>query len=440
MPQGQLERYQNDVSYGSRALRYARVAGRVARFAQHVYNRRRNQQLPAYTARRTSHVTRGSNRSAVIAGSNYIGTATGRHKRKMKAKRTYTKPITKEFRKKVKKIMENDEVTGKYRKTIVGHLWYGNETYPRNVAPPNGTYENKQRVEYLPVASIFDLFGVMNTAGVLWKSKVPPPLGANTIDTAKDFSSKTAKIHAKNLTCKINFTNNSQRVYNIKLYTIAPKHEDDNIEPRGEWDVLTTTMGVTTSDTAGNANVTGTSIYEIGSSPTIYKAWMHNFKYEIKKIRLMPGQTYSHFIQGPQDITYDYAKHWDGNTFNARSKPERWLMVQYHADLLATDSYIADGDQPGNVGFPVEVNPTPNHGALFDGKGVLVEMIQSWHLGMPEQTGFVYPVSTAAGVTQDNLFRRESFGLNNYYEAIIGQVVRTDNEAPDNPYDPSETN
>jgi len=252
----------------------------------------------------------------------------------------------------------------------------------------------------------------------------------------EDFSTKTTKILCKNLSCKINFTNNSQRVYNIKLYTIAPKDEDETIEPRGEWDVLTTTMGESTLRSL--ANVTNTSIYEIGSSPTIYKAWLKSFKYEIKKVRLMPGQTYSHFIQGPQDITYDFAKHWNGITFQNRTRNERWLMVQYSADMLATDSYGNDPLQKrGDVGYPVEVNPKADHGTLFDGKGVLVEQIMSWHLGMPEQAGFEYPASTPENKYQMLDFRRESFGLSNFYETLTGTIIRTDNEQPSNAYNPN---
>lgn len=382
------------------------------------------------------HRTRGppsSNRSAVISGSNYIGSASGRKKRKMRARRITTKPITKDFRKKVIKVMENKEVTGKYRKTHLDHLWYGNELYPRvGVAIPGATYEGKQRVEYLStkIASVFDNVGVMDVAGILFKYK--QPVEEHSLNTVYDFNFKTAKIHAKNLTCKVHLTNNSQRVYIIKLYTIANKHDSTDLEPRGEWDVLTSQMAPV-SGNIGLPNVTATDIYTMGSSPTIYKSWLQNYKYEIKKIRLMPGQTYDHFIQGPQNVTYDFSKYWDGDAFVYRTKEQRWLMVTYHADLLSTTSNGAA--IPGTVGYPVEVNTV--NPDIFDGKGVLVEITPSWHLGMPEQTGFIYPAQTTQGLPQDNMFRRDVFGMNNYFEKLTGDVIRVDNEQPADEYNPN---
>lgn len=317
--------------------------------------------------------------------------------------------VTKKFKEKVTKALEPGRSVGWYMES--GMVFEGNSTNGVYTFP--NTFGDKQIADRINSNSSriapFSPLAVLDAASVLFNGKVAsennkfPITGTypNEIISwpAGTFDQHTAKIMVKNSYTSYVIKNNTNRTVIMQLYECAPKFNQDVLHDKdvySQWqDCLADEATIYNGSTVNKKiNLSGATVNTLYSSPFQCKKLMQRWKIEKHEIILDPGQTYDHYMQGPQNVEYDYSKFWkpvnanfdvDNCFMNLQSKFTRQLMFTARLDLVNNGSY------GGRLGIPLSV-----------GGGLLFEYKHFYRVSVPEQTGgsmYIPPVSVTGGGT-----------------------------------------
>lgn len=120
-----------------------------------------------------------------------------------------------------------------------------------------------------------------------------------------------------NLKAKLVFRSNSKQAHIVNMYVCKPKYQRRDTQqvhkPINDWNSLLSndtsaniTGGQTTLNSAAPINM-GCLPNDIGSTPSMAKAWTKLWDHEVFQFILEPGQEHVHWIQGDEK-KYDFSK------------------------------------------------------------------------------------------------------------------------------------
>lgn len=316
--------------------------------------------------------------------------------------------VSRSFKNKVHTAMEKNMIRGRFMGISTQQIIYPQSANNSQII----TYLNSYNAANRTIAH-FDFAKILDAASVLWNDKT---MALNPLITdAGNFSPRSCKIFCFDAKVVYQMKNNGQRRLHMRLYEVAPKADILAGDPVGIWDTTLTFQGP--SNSGSNAN--GFSANALYASPTILPDWTKQYRSKVTKITLDPGQECEFVLQGPQNYMYDTAKAWNGETYYAQQKHSKFLFLVSNVDLVNVSSAAGTNLGAGRL--------ITNDNKLG---GLIVESVHKYHLGMPEQTGFQYPASTAAGVDQPANWRQYSYATNNFTEVPVGYdtVYRMDDE------------
>jgi len=337
--------------------------------------------------------------------------------------------ITRKFRKQVVKALEPSKSHGKYVEM---------STYYNEFDVENGGKQMVYRLgHYSGVDTyIFNPMRVWHAANVLWNAKAPfenSQYTASYNDSVGDiyFNLANTKINVKNSYATYHIKNNSKRCLFIDLYELSPKNNMFHPTDKDALSQWLDNMALETYDSGElinptkSTNILAATPYTLGMTPNFCKPFMAKWNVEKHTVVMEPGQTHAHFVQGPADVMYDFAKfrkvgNDDPNVKfqDVQKKFTRQLLMVVRTDLVrTTDSALRAG-----------VNDLS--GELSNNKqGILVEWKHYFHLECPEQVGgTITTASGNSGMTLDK--RRDVYAYKNWAEGNGKVLVRVEELTP----------
>jgi len=337
---------------------------------------------------------------------------TGGNKRQKVAK---LKPDVKRA---IKKLLMPGAITGRFHKKVVSRLWFG------GTSSFGGSFDNKQKVEYLSVPFAFSPASIMEAASILWNNKPAPGSSIPVYDIATDFTKEGFRVGVIDSSCVVTLRNNSKRAYKMRLFNSQPKKCTD-IEPLGDLSGQLAELDEGTNPQNSGGNVFSVNREKLGLHPNLVPGFTRNWQSEIVELILQPGQTYVWTVQGPRNLEVDFNKFLNGGNYIEQQKFMRYMWVIYHTDLIST---IGSGGSEGQPGYFAEVGDI--NATQYDGHGVSVDQTFHYHMKMPEQAGFQF-TTTAVGATQEQRLnkRRQALAYLDYIPGPVGAIVRVDDEA-----------
>lgn len=263
-------------------------------------------------------------------------------------------------------------------------------------------------------------------------------------DAGNKLGRKGLKIFVKNSYVEWELKNSSQRVMIVEFYHCTSKLKFSPLRP------LDALIAGTTDDTGttavakdGNFNqpaVAGLIDNEISKiihfEPKEYPSFSTAFKYEKVQIRMQPGETCQHSIQGPRNYLYQYSKMATGGVDYSSYDGKETVSVfaKVYPDLEFSELYT--GAAAATAGHYFNYNGGANTQVFA--LPVLIKTKEHFDIAMPEPTGFMVPVGGmgAAGTTQQNNFRKNCKAFycwpdsttGNFVNAGAGGAVKTVNE------------
>lgn len=183
---------------------------------------------------------------------------------------------------------------------------------------------------------------------------------ANNVNTAASVNANNFVFHLK--TCKHTYRikNNSPRTVVIDVYNCAPKmptseldsplYQDtgpSNVATPLIKDPLTTWRAGLDTLTKQGSNLISATPLTLYQKPTSNPQFNKYFKAEVTTIVLEPGQTVTHTIQGPSDLTVNTATCWSNGYFQDIQKFSRFTMFVQRLDLVLN---VADATETGRYG------------------------------------------------------------------------------------------
>lgn len=280
----------------------------------------------------------------------------------------------------------------------------------------------------------FTLLKIIDAASVLWNTKDADrnygiqignlntvhtsATGVPVVGTVANPAIKGLKIHVQNAYVKFKIKNNSQRSMQICVYNVVPKIRFP----------LTTalegflTAVATEADGANSAYVSSvndqfTNFQQNASlfanplcEPNMFPSFNRAFKYEKITIKIAPGETCEHSVQGPKNFDLDFSKLYNAGideSERAYSKTSMFVMMSVQPDLAYAETNVSTATTGGRSGYYVPGFAAKNTVA----DPISIHWDEVYHLAMPEIVGF----TTAAGFagTEQILnqrIRRRAFG------------------------------
>lgn len=347
-----------------------------------------------------------------------------RRKKSVSFKKKPKVSVSKKFKLKVAKALEPKESHGRYLE--IGYQNFDFEPL---------LYGNKQKVERIGINSgggyqqMFSPAMVLNAASVLFNGKAATESTQYTIAAgaynfgANSFDPRTTKLNVRNSYCSFVLRNNTPRTWIIQLYEVSPKlnmNVDDEGDAYTQWIncmVNESSTGTTTNPFAINiASATPNTLY---ATPLQNKMIQQKWNWERHEITLDPGQSYDHFIQGPSNVVYDYAKFWkqDGagaadKFYDYVKKFTRQLIIVARLDLVQDNTVSQAVGRQGNP---------------LDKGRLLVEWKNYYNITCPEVAGGVGVVGGGtASVTNQN--RKDCYFHKNWYADTDAAGLRVADE------------
>lgn len=249
---------------------------------------------------------------------------------------------------------------------------------------------------------------ILHYASVMWNGKTDSAVRTRT-DTG-NMNPKATKINVINSWNKFTIKNNTQNKYEVKIYEFEPKAA--GIEyPQTVWNDNLNQLAA-----AGVTN-SWTSV-SVKSKPNRLKMVADRFKIKEVSLTLEPGMIYIHTVQGPKDWVCDLAKYWKTDSAQMNySRHSVFPVMVYYPQIQGTAS--------GGAGRYTDISANTAY-------GFIVENEVFYKLSMPEQAGFVYPASTAAGVYQLLTNRIDKMYHKSWLvsQGGLGAAIQIDDENP----------
>lgn len=269
----------------------------------------------------------------------------------------------------------------------------------------NGTSDGNPDVLFSPT-------DFLHAASVAYNFKADTNI--RTYTQTDNFDYRIFKTHLFNSYAVVTIKNNTQFEYSIKFIEFEYK-SNCTYTASAMW-----TKVLTDANSANATNVGSNNSY--GQVPDTWQAMKDYCVMTTKQFSLNPGETKIMMVQGFKNIDFDYQKFLSNNVpasttpavaavpFFSIARGSKSVALVYENPL--TGSTAAGGMVPGR--FTNSTYGSTNRTGLF------YEVKQHYRFGMPEQAGFEYPASTAAGVNQILSNRINKFLQYDYAVAQLG--------------------
>jgi len=341
-----------------------------------------------------------STRSAYTAPSQYSSkTKTARKRVDFKKKKVVS--VSRPLRQKIKKVING---------TMPGGFFH--EINSQRI----GLNGNQQNVGMIPSKQTVDLINghhfsptqILDAASILWNNKTI--LQNKTLTGAGNFNPETAVIDIVNCWSTIKMKNNSQRLYNVCIYTLDPTSDSANgTNPQDIWEAELLNQRFTGPSTNPGPNVNSITANSLYNNPKMLHGMNQKFKISKDYYEMYPGQEKNFKVQGPNNTRLDMAKCYRGNVYtNYDKKFSRFVMITVHGDLAGSTEILNNTF----CGRPESVSTTP-------GYGLLIETNQYYSLKQPEQAGWYNPllgVGTSTSVPLE--MRRHAYCIKHWLDTI----------------------
>lgn len=258
----------------------------------------------------------------------------------------------------------------------------------------------------------FSPLKILDAASVLWNDKainknyaiqagnlntvVNETTGAPIIEgTAINPQIKGIKIHVDNCYVKFKMKNNSQRTMAISIYNCVPKIKFPVSTPLTAFEDATTINADGANSAYISAETDGYTQLQTSEAlvanpamePNMLPGFRQAYKYEKVIIRIAPGETITHSVQGPKSYDLDFRKLYDGGV-NMQGKAYKgttmFTMMSIQPDLVYTTGSAGPVGAAGRSG---------HYGAGFSATNSLADPIsieweEVYRLSIPEVVGF----------------------------------------------------
>ncbi len=401
--------------------------------------------------------------------------------------------VSRPLRKKIQKVIDGELAKGTYTTTRFGTIGITNSNeatistiieidkdmggYPDSFAfqkqqknsPGYNRWWFAQPIQKVGVTTAFGLIQgsewqfftplkVIDAASVLWNRKaitvdyaiqtdnfntvVVAATGAPVAGgTASDPGIKGFKVLIDNSYVKFTMKNNSQRTLKISVYNCVPKIKFPNQLPLDSLQdgIIEETDGANTS--YFGAHTTGfTSLQQAQAllvnpqfEPSMCKSFAASWKYEKKVIRIDPGETITHSIQGPKGYLLDYRKLWDGGLDQgglAYKQTSCCVMMSFEVDMVYSTAGVGS-DTQGITGHYAQTQDAIN--SLVE--PLSIQWDEVYRLSIPDVTGFSKSaIGDTAGDAQVLNLRipRRAFGnfTNTASDTVNPTYIQYDEENP----------
>ncbi len=288
----------------------------------------------------------------------------------------------------------------------------------------------------LTVGSEWQFFSplkIVDAASVLWNSKTikadysdqtrnmntvhQEANGAPVVGTNLSPQLKGLKIHVDNSYVKFIMKNSSQRSMKVCVYNCVPSIKFPAQLPLGTFQ----TALVTETDGANSAYMDATNpgftgindaeglFYNPQFEPNMMKSFRSTWKYEKKTIRLGPGESVTHSVQGPRGYILDYNKLYNAggdNQGQAYKGTTMCVMMSVEPDLVYVTSGVV-GDTQGVTGHFTAAVSAANTVA----NPISIQWDEVYRLSIPEIAGFTQQTGVIGDPQNLNLrLPRRAFG------------------------------
>lgn len=352
---------------------------------------------------------------------------------------------------KIQKVIDNKKhVSGSHTLKYLGGRMFS-QSRTQNVFESAGAGAN------VP-GFLFTAGQILDAASNLWSSKALRTPAGNynwmyQLQNSDNFNPETAQIFVKNSFCSYEFKNGSQHTVNIILCVGVPKKKGSNIEwlpdaksvqdgdgnvtandsalisLRKSWeDSLATDLGLglfkqgysaVGSGLTGVVTLQNPSIADIERLPSNSRTLRNRYKVEEIHLRLLPGQTVKHKIQGPKGYMLDCGKCYDpsGKWINMHSFSRSVMAIVYNDPNFV--AVVPSGG--GNMTNAVCGRFADQIDTQEAGFAIAVERTDHFSLACPEQTGFTLD-SIVLGQDQalDQRYPRQLYSVIDVAAAIPG--------------------
>lgn len=304
----------------------------------------------------------------------------------------------------------------------------------------------------------FSPLKIIDAASILWNDKtaaedygnqdgnlntvVVQASGAPLEGTQFNPEVKGLKVHIDNSYVKFKFKNNSQRAMTIIVYNCVPKIKFPTATPLQAFqDAISIEADGSNSAyiSATSAGHTSTQTAQAlfanpAMQPNMLKSFASTWKYEKVLLKIAPGETCTHSVQGPKSYDLDFSKLYDSGVNQqglAYKGTTMCVMMAVLPDLaFATGGVV--GAVQGVTGYFVPGNSAEDN--IADPISICWEEV--YRLSIPEIVGFKTG-DLAAGRMQhlNKKLPRRAFG--NFTQIISADANPTytafDEENPSNP-------
>jgi len=343
--------------------------------------------------------------------------------------------ITRDFRKKVNQVLESSTIQGSAREVSYGPIPLPNNQN-QQVAAPIADFDYSKWC--FDPENWGHLIGVMFSKKVYSQTSQPwttMELGTGALaGTANSFNnSMNLKVHIINSFEKRIIKNNTARTLSISVYVCSPKKTDFKADtnvpaigapgavvatPSGMVDPVNHWANCLFDEFRNGVNINDVKYSLLYEIPTRCEAWRKSWDYELVKVVLEPGQTYEHFIQGPQHFDLNYASLFQNGAYLGIQKFMRYCFYIVHLDLL------------GMTGGPYTGRPAPQFNQSESGFGLKCERVKYVDFKMPELSGFLAPALYPAGSAVQLGYRKNTW-FHQVNSVVLGtNIIKEDEENP----------
>lgn len=344
--------------------------------------------------------------------------------------------VTKSFKDKVEKSLEPKKITGIFEESA-----YKRITFPT-------IYFNKQILNRIGLDAAtgdemyFNPMRVLDAASVLFNDKIGSRSkysfnGAGVYDTqTNSFNYQNTCVNVINSYAKATIKNNSKRTWIIQLYECSPKMDMDFTDvgdANTQWrNAMIQELDSPVGTLEKKINLNDATPETLYMTPNKCKAFMQKWNVEKHDVTIEPGQTYDHFMQGPQNVEYDFAKFYklqasnvDRRFYDIQKKFTRCLIFTARLDIV-TLKYT-----------PLFGSPTYGAGRGGDGydigSSLNCEIKNYYKLSVPDKTGGTLSVPILGTTNFTNTQKRDCYFITNWDDLVsVGTTVTVEQRIEEN--------
>lgn len=321
-------------------------------------------------------------------------------------------------------------------------FWFAHALQSTNTSGTAGLVQGSEWQFFSPLK-------IVDAASVLWNGKRPnenyasqvgnlntvhvEATGSPVVGTNTNPQIKGLKIHIDNSYVKFTIKNNSQRAMSICVYNCVPKvkfpiatalqafQQAVIREADGSNSAFMSAVTVNHSTTEQEQALFANPAVE----PNMFKSFSTSYKYEKVIIKIAPGETCTHSVQGPKSYTLDYAKLYNSGV-NEQGKAYKGTTMFCMMSIIPDMAFMTAGINTANQGTTGRyVASTSAIDSIAD--PVSIQWEEVYRLSIPEVVGFRTQNGTAGTMQVLNKkLPRRAFGNFTKLGNVDANPVHTD--------------